>query len=258
MAKLFQRPRPEEIEITTSQKRYEPFWYTSGAAHYAYDRRRRYVVPTGPEVRSVTLLGKDIVLSEDTAAAFEIEALDHCREEERRELIVDAVRGEDAPELRKYLAYQAAPVPSLAELEGDDTLVMPPGVRGSFVVRRLLSSLIKSIEADVVHEERIDVQEVSLYYRPVYAVEYYWKPKEKRQILEFDALTGDIRSDATQIKKRPTQSLAGDDLFDIGTGLQKLHIEIDRAKVAQQAAEITDSDYFRQLQSKVNEMRSSK
>ena len=47
---------------------------------------------------------------------------------------------------------------------------------------------------------RIDVSEVTLYYRPLYAVEYFWKAKDKRQVLEFDAVTGEVRAEATQIK----------------------------------------------------------
>jgi hypothetical protein len=257
MAKLFQRPKPEEIDIITTQKRYEPFWFARGAARYSYDRRHVYRVPVGPEVSSVTFLGKDFTAPDDARGAFELDAVDHCLEEVQRDLILDAVRGEDAVELRKYLSYETVPVDNLALLERDETLVVPPAVRGSFVVRKLISALIKTIQADVVHDERIDVQEVTLFYRPVYAVEYFWKTKDKRQVMEFDALTGDMRTDSAQIKKRTTQTLEGEALFDIGGGLEKFTIEIDRAKVVQQAAEITDSDYFRQLQAKVKDLRSS-
>jgi hypothetical protein len=258
MARLLQRPKPDDIEITTTQKRYEPFWFAAADAKYAYDRRHVYRVDVGREVRSVTLLGKDFeAADEDHARFFELPVLDHCLEEERRELLVDALHGGEASELRKYLRFPSSRVEDLAALQQGDAIVVVPTVLGSFVVRQLIASLIKSIHADTVHEERIDVQAITLYYRPVYAVEYFWKAKDRRQVIEFDALTGDVRSDAALIKKATARPLETDALFDIGTGRQKLQIEIDHARAAQQVAEITDSDYFRQLQEKVKGLRGS-
>ena len=89
--------------------------------------------------------------------------IDHCLEEERKELLVDAQQGHEAPELRKYLQAQSR-VENLSALQQADTFVVPPTVLGSFVVRQLIASLIKSIHADTIHEERIDVSAITLYY----------------------------------------------------------------------------------------------
>jgi nitrogen fixation/metabolism regulation signal transduction histidine kinase len=40
--------------------------------------------------------------------------------------------------------------------------------------------------------------------------------------------------------------------------VQELHIEIDRTKAAQQVAEITETDYFQDLQAKARALRASK
>ena len=72
VARLLQRPKPDDIEITTNQKRYEPFWFAAGDARYSYDRRHVYRVDVGREVRSVTLLGKDVeATDEQQARCFE-------------------------------------------------------------------------------------------------------------------------------------------------------------------------------------------
>ena len=83
-------------------------------------------------------------------------------------------------------------------------------------MRKLAQLLLKTFQADKIYEERIDVDPVILYCRPVYAFEYYWKAKEKRSTVEFDALTGEVRAEAGQIKKQVVNVLENDALFDIG------------------------------------------
>jgi hypothetical protein len=89
-------------------------------------------------------------------------------------------------------------------------------VLGSFVVRKLVSTMMKTFHADLIREEKIDVEELVLYYRPVYVVEYTWKAKDKRQLLDFDALTGESHAEPTQVKRQVIKALENDALFDIG------------------------------------------
>src|SRR5688500_10092480 len=106
LAKLMQRPRWDEIVISNTQKRYEPFWYGSAIARFTYDRRHRYTVPVAPEVQSVTLHEQEHkVQREKPPPSFTIEAVEHCTEETRRELMLDPVRGDD----RDYSRYTASP-----------------------------------------------------------------------------------------------------------------------------------------------------
>ncbi len=215
VAKLIQRPKLEDIEITAIQKRFEPFWYAAATARYVYDRRHTYRVEVAPEVRSVTVYGNDLEATGERGRSFQLDAMEHCVEEIHRELILDAQRGEEA-DFRKYLAFPVNIVADVAALSAGGALVVAPEARGSFVVRKLVSLLVKTFQADKIHEERIDVEQIALYYRPVYAVEYLWKPKEKSKVLEFDALTGDVRAEGGEIKRQVVRVLANDALFDIG------------------------------------------
>ena len=104
----------------------------------------------------------------------------------------------------------------LSALEQNGALVVAPQVRGSYVVRKLAMLMIKNFSADLIHEERVDVEHVALVYRPLYAVEYTWKAKAKTNVWEFDALTGDIKAEGGQIKKQVVRILENDALFDIG------------------------------------------
>ena len=213
IAKFMSRPRADEIEITQSQKRYEPFWYGAARAHYQYDRRHRYEVPVAAEVRAVTFHDHDHPVQ--PAHTFQLDAVEHCEEDVQRVMMLDAQRGEEK-DFSKYLTYGKRDVASLEALQGEGALVISPEVRSSYLVGKLTQTLMKVIQADQILDERIDVSEVILYYRPIYAFEYWWKAKDKRTVVEYNALTGEARSEPGQMKKQVVRVLDNDTLFDIG------------------------------------------
>ena len=59
------------------------------------------------------------------------------------------------------------------------------------------------------------VQNVDLYYRPWWAFEFLWKPKDKKAIVELDAVTGLMRP-GQALAARVTKMMNRDALFDIG------------------------------------------
>ncbi len=215
LARLVQRPKPDEIELTECQKRYEPFWYGAAKSRYTYDRKHRYDVPAPPEVQSITIHDQNYPVQHERGASFAIDVVDHCVEETRRELMLDPVRG-DERDYSRYLVFEKRELPGLGVLQEQQALVVPPEIRSSFLVRRLVQLLLRTFQADRILEERIDVDPVILYYRPVYAFEYHWKPRDKRAVVEFDGLTGEARAEAGQLKKHVVNVLENDALFDIG------------------------------------------
>lgn len=215
MAKLLQRPKPEDIEIVTTQKRLEPFWYAAATARYVYDRRALYHVPAAPEAQAVTVNGVEYPVSGDKTRVFALEAMEHCVEERKQELLVDATSGKEV-KFEKYLTFPKNPVATITTLAQGGVFVVAPEIRGSFVVRKIASLLMKTFQADKIQEEKIDVAEITLYYRPVFAIEFYWKAKDKKQVIEFDGLTGDLKAESGEIKKKVVSVLENDVLFDIG------------------------------------------
>ncbi len=213
LVRFMQRPKPDEIEITQSQKRYEPFWYGSARAFYKYDRRHRYQVPVAPEVQAVTVYENEHAVEK---RAFALDAVEHCAEELAQELMLEPQHGHER-DYKKYLAFAEQQVENLEALRAENTLVVFPEVRSSFLVGKLTQALMKTIQADTIYEQRIEVEKVILYLRPVYAFEFFWQSRDKHQVIEFDALTGEQRAEAGQIKKQLTDVLENDDLFDIGS-----------------------------------------
>jgi len=53
-----------------------------------------------------------------------------------------------------------------------------------------------------------------LFYHPVYAIEYFWKDKNKKKVVEFDALTGEAKFEYGAIKKQVTKVLENSTFFD--------------------------------------------
>jgi len=103
LAKFIQRVQPEDIKISTFQKRLEPFWFVVASSRYVYDRRHKYRIELAPKVHAVTVHGNKYSVMGEGNNAIEIEAMDHCTEEFKRELIVDAFNG-SVVDLKKYLS----------------------------------------------------------------------------------------------------------------------------------------------------------
>jgi hypothetical protein len=215
MAKLVQRPKLEDIEITMTQKRLEPFWFACATARYVYERKATYRVPVSNETQAVTVNGIEYPVTGDKTRIFMVEGLERCIEEASQSLMLDAASGK-AVKYDKYLNFPKTVVNDLASMGQNSTLVVPPEIRSSFVVRKLASMLMKTFQADKIIEEKIDVSEITLYYRPIFAVEYFWERKDKKQVVEFDGLTGDAKAESGEIKKKVVSVLENDALFDIG------------------------------------------
>jgi len=217
LGNLLQRPKPDDIELIASQRRLEPFWHVACQARYVYERSRDYTVPaSGPEVRQVTVLGQEYTIdSGGGRGSFTLPTLEHCRDEFSSELYLDGVSGAPVSDATAIVGGPRHEVSDLAALGEDDTVVVPPEQRASYVVRQLLASMMKPVQADSITEESMTIQNLDLYYRPWWAFEFHWKPKDKKGIVELDAVTGQMRP-GVALADRVGKIVTRDALFDIG------------------------------------------
>lgn len=100
-------------------------------------------------------------------------------------------------------------------LTANETVVLPLEHRASFVIRQLLSEMLKPVQADRVDEESIALERTDLYYRPIWAFEFHWTTKDRRGVLELDAITGQLKA-GEAIMPKLTRMVTRDALFDIG------------------------------------------
>jgi len=143
-----------------------------------YERRRDYVVvASAPEVREVTIESTTYPVAESgqTARSFSFSATEHCREEIAHTLDADARTGAKVADAVVVLSGPRQEVADPASLAVDETIVVPPEHRASFVVRQLLSEMLKPVQADRVLEESLTLETIDLCYRPIWAFEFHWQ-----------------------------------------------------------------------------------
>lgn len=213
--KLFFRPKEDDIELGTVERRLDPFWHVKARTEYAFQRRARFYAPVSSgEVKQVTISGIEEPFTVE-GMNISLEGIEHCEALHERELFLDAVTGQPK-EYRHYLAFNATPIDDLMSFKPEGVLVVPPQKRASMIVRQLLGEMMKPFEADVIHKELVQVDPIALYFRPTYAFEFVWPSKQKRGILEVDGLTGALRTDGQQFGGQIGKYLTPDVLFDIG------------------------------------------
>jgi hypothetical protein len=218
LGSIFQRPKAEDVILVTSQRRLEPFWHVAGRAEYVYERSRDYSISaSAPEVREVTIEGTNYPVSEGRQGpgTFSVSTLEHCREDIARQLDTDARTGAVVADAAALIAGPSEEVTDPATLAADDTLVVPPEHRASFVVRQLLSEMLKPVQADRILEESLTLEAIDLYYRPIWAFEFHWQSKDKRGVVEIDGATGAIRQGGSLLPQF-SKVVTRDALFDIG------------------------------------------
>jgi hypothetical protein len=237
---LLSRPKADDVELVASQRRMEPFWHVACTAHYVYDRTRRYTVPaSAPDVRSVTFLGSDfnVVPSGTGPAAFAFDVLEHCTEDPREQLFVDGITGQPFGKGQAYASGPRLEVQDPAEMSADGTLVIAPEQRASAIVRQLLAKVMVPLQADTVFEEQLAVETLDLVYRPIWAFEYRLPAKDKRGVIEVDAVSGETHNAQALKVSDLTRKVNRDLVFDLGADTAGLlipggSIAVKLAKVA--------------------------
>ncbi len=216
VASFLQRPKESDFELVYQEHRYEPFWHVACRARYVYERQREYPMPlSGSEVKSITLDGKEYAV-QNGRLLFTV--TEKCREEPERIRFIDGYTNQPNDTLSQYLRFPANEVPPehLEELGQQGAIVVPAQVRASVVVRNVLLEVLKSIQADVILEDAVEIAHADLYYRPVYAFQFRWHSKAKEAIVEYDAMTGELRTDGKTFQQYMGKLLDPEFLFDVG------------------------------------------
>ncbi|HET7031378.1 MAG TPA: hypothetical protein VFI34_12765 [Candidatus Limnocylindrales bacterium] len=215
---LLQRPKSEDVELATVQRRLEAFWHVVGRARYVYDRRRDYaVVASAPEVHEVTVHDTMYPVADAGRGArtFTLNVVEHCREEIDHDLTADARSGAVVADAAAVLTASHREVADPASLGEGDTVVVPPEQKASFVVRKLLAEMLKPVQADTIVEESLVLETTDLIYRPIWAFEFHWRSKDKRGVVELDGVTGAVRTGGALLPQLG-RVITRDALFDIG------------------------------------------
>lgn len=213
---LLSRPGPDDIKIISVENRLEPYWVVTAASRTAYDRQQVYVVPVkGTEVREVTVLGQKLSLNAKGGPSFTLNGTEHCVEENRVTRFFDGLSGEKT-DLSRFQNLTKNEITDLEHFAPDGMLVVPPQMRATAIVRQVMGEVIQPVtKAQIIHEERVDIEVIEVNFRPVYAFEYEWANKGKRVVVEFDALLGETNSSGKKWSAEIKGILSRDLFFDV-------------------------------------------
>jgi len=214
---LFSRPKPDEIKMLGVENRLEPFWVVTIGSHTVFDRNRSFsVAVAGPEVKSVTILDHEVqtVAQAKGAPTVTLQGVEHCLEELDVTRHFEGISGAKA-DFSRYLTAPNLEILNLESFAPENVLVVPPQARATAVVRQVMGEVVQPVQAQMILEERIDVKAIDLYFRPVYAFEYEWAAKNKKVIVEYDAVTGDAHAGGRWLGEQIRGMITRDLLFDV-------------------------------------------
>jgi hypothetical protein len=216
MASFLQRPKDDDFTLVYKEYRYQPLWHIVCSARYVYERQHEFPFTlSGPEVEKVSIEEKEYPA---VNGRLVLRGVEHCRETPRRELFIDGFTNQPDPKLAAYLNHPVneIPVDYLDGLTAQGIVVVPPQARATAVVRDVLIGLLKNIRADRILEDHVEVERVDLYYYPVYAFQYRWLSKSKEAVLEYDGVTGELRTEGRTFQQYVGKLADPSFLFDIG------------------------------------------
>jgi hypothetical protein len=213
LGSLLQRPKTEEIVLINRQRRLEPFWHVAGRAVYIYDRNRDYTIPaSASDVQAITI--HDSRYEGDAARSFRVPVREHCRAEFVGESFTDGMTGGPVADAAALMSGPRSEVTDPATLSADGTIALPPEHRSSYVVRQLMTEIMKPVQADQMLEESVTLEATDLLYRPIWAFEFDWQGKGKTGVVEVDPVTGGTKQGKALVGSI-RQMLSRDLLFDI-------------------------------------------
>ncbi|MFZ4686474.1 MAG: hypothetical protein ACOYMK_12720 [Hyphomonadaceae bacterium] len=226
---LLQKPKDEDFQIVYRELRLQPFWRISAATTYVYERQREHRLKVGSEVKSVSVGGQSFASVDKEAT---ITVTECCKESSQKDWLYDAITRKGDLGLRSYLAISNEPVTAedLNARARAGAVVVPPQAKASMLAREVISRSIRKIEADRIIEEKVHLEAIDLFYRPVYAVRYRWQQKEA--VVEVNAVTGETQTGGTTFENYVGKLVDRDFLLDAGVEAANMFIPgVNLAKI---------------------------
>jgi hypothetical protein len=214
---LLSRSKPEELQLATVENRVEPFWLLVASSRTVYDRVSTYTIAVGAEVKSVTVLSQELPAMPQPKGepVLTLTGVEHCVQELQAQRTFDGITGAKVDHLR-YANLAKTEIADINTFAPEGVLVIPPQVKANAVVRQVTAEVVQPVtNARAIHEERVNIERVDLNFRPIYAFEYEWAAKNKRVVIEFDPLTGEMRTGGKRWSDQIKGMLTRDLIFDI-------------------------------------------
>jgi len=189
-----------EVKLVKIIKRYDPFWHIVAESTVDYERKSKYSVIVSSEVKKLLIGDKEFLAEEgkkDNTVIFD--SVDICHEHKRKEVLMEgAVDIKDPAHIKNndkysvYLEHESKKIKEVEEMMKADVIVVPVVLKAAFILRSMLQEIINPVSADKILDERAEVDQMILYFKPVYLFEYKHSKKNDTRYIEIDSITGKV------------------------------------------------------------------
>lgn len=211
--KVWDRPKDADITLHSTEKRYEPFWHLRAVRKTRYDKKTCYSIAlANPHIQSVEVLGQSCV--PDARHTLQLAAIEHCSGVVTLSEYFDGMSRETPGKV--LLDYANHFANHVIETSSEPHFIVPV-VTASFLMQEMKSRLMKPLDADEILEDLIEVESITLFYRPMYAFDFVWK--ERHGVIEIDGLNGRVNREGRMLSGKLRALGSRDALFDLGVEL---------------------------------------
>ena len=210
--RLIYRPKPEEIILSRSEARYEPFWQMQCEAKVDYVREKSVHLDLDENVCELKI--GDQYFKADKGQAF-VNIDERCVMRKNHKIFIDAVTGENR-DFSELLKNKYKQLKNLDELERSDFKLLPARVKASILVRDMIFDIMQPLKAIEILGQSLKIDKLNLCFRPVYIYEYIWEAKETKVVFEIDGVTGKLNESRALKNINNQEFMSEANLFDIG------------------------------------------
>lgn len=211
-SRIIYRPQDDEIILTDSEARMQPFWQIEFDARIDYEREKPLKMDFAKDVREIKI-GDQYFKTKNGKLNITID--ERCSVREEQEKFIDAISGEET-DLADLWQHDFRKIGSITELSGGDFKISSARVKASTAVKTLFIALLKPLKASEIINQSLKLVKLNLCFRPVYIFAYTWKDREQSVVLAIDGVTGKIAEGASiSSSEKESDKISEADLFKI-------------------------------------------
>jgi hypothetical protein len=194
----FIKPKPEEVQILSIEKYFEPYVMGEGSYHIEYSKNWVHNIQVDETMLNLKLFGgtvKPVSLKDHLQTASKIVKLTgvgRYKFENKRRLVFDSQWREVSLEKLPFVPFEEQPGKVLDAVNKKYEITL---LTKEKEIELLKSTLVKRPkDITCIHDELFNVSERAIIYKPMYSVTVKNLKKNKKATLTIDGITGKTES----------------------------------------------------------------
>jgi hypothetical protein len=189
---IFLKPRPEEVQFVSIQKRYQLYIAVYGRYAIDYYRKSAYSIPVDAAVREVILLDKEFLPDHQTNLTakpnIRLEGEEHIITENQAFFVLNSEGKEVNQNMLCYAPSENSPQETIVEFNLKEP---DPNLDLDVIKERVLT---RPKDINRIVSENFEVSERTAVYYPIYKVKFKNSSSGQEKTVEFDGITSKVLS----------------------------------------------------------------